>query len=199
MFPDVKWIGAVLVMLGAIVFVFDIHVEHGHLAVGQLGGGSTKKRFEGIWVRALLVFVSLTALGFGLGAYYSYREKPSPALPPITGIAIDPDTPVLSAYHKDFGEYLRLSTEIDFHDTGSDRRVIGNQQLLIRFESNTQFMMFYIPHTEMVYSVAINIADNIDKLLRHMKSLLITRQDSGDFNKFELKKPEIHRDSVCLH
>ena len=34
MFPDAKWLGALLVIAGTLIFVFDVHFERGKLEIG---------------------------------------------------------------------------------------------------------------------------------------------------------------------
>lgn len=134
-------------------------------------------------VQCLIVFISVLLLcivEWPGGDRVNLQQEHS-----INSITIDPETPVLAAFNNNFKNYLRLSTTIDFHDTASDRHAEGLQQLMIHFESNSEFMAFYIPQTPMIYSIAMNIADNFDKMLKHMRSIVFTRQKEGDFAKFK--------------
>ncbi len=101
----------------------------------------------------------------------------------INRIVIDPQMPVESAYNDDFKDYLRIDSTVDYHSLRGDAHVRGMQQLVINFESNSEFLSFYVPSTGIVYSVCFNIADNIEELLRNSRKLLISEQKKGDFNK----------------
>lgn len=83
MFPEARWIGALLVILGALIFIFDIHVEHGHLEVGQ-SSERTAGRVRGVGERFLLVAIALIV---GLGcwsAWHFYDRQSTP--PPIVAV-----------------------------------------------------------------------------------------------------------------
>jgi hypothetical protein len=67
-------------------------------------------------------------------------------------------TNVMKAYQQDFKNYLRVSTPIDFNQVGGDRYAVGNEQLIISFGTNTEFLAFYIPDTSLIYSICLGIA-----------------------------------------
>lgn len=100
-------------------------------------------------------------------------------------LVLHTDTPVREAYNQDFKNYLRLFTSVNFHETAGDRYADGNQQIVISFETNTEFMAFYIPDTDLVYGICFSIAEHYKEMLSHMRRLVIKRQDEGDFNKFD--------------
>jgi hypothetical protein len=53
-FPRAEWIGWLLVVAGLSVFVFDIRIERGHIAVGS--PESISRRLRRIWPQYLMVF-----------------------------------------------------------------------------------------------------------------------------------------------
>jgi hypothetical protein len=81
--PDAKWIGWTLVGVGLLVFVFDVHIERGHIAVGS--SVSLRERFQRMWPQYLM---AICGIGFfvGLVAFLQLyvtspakEELPSPA------------------------------------------------------------------------------------------------------------------------
>lgn len=137
----------------------------------------TKFAIQAVTAMALLGVIYLT-VHMAVGG----SEKVVSVL--VNHLVIDPQLPVESAYNKDFKDYLRIDSTVEFHNLhGDDHIVDGMQQLVINFESNSEFLSFYVPKTRLVYSVCFNIADNIEKLLRHGRQLLISEQKQGDINK----------------
>jgi hypothetical protein len=51
--PDIKWIGWLLVVAGLFVFLFDIRIERGHVAVGS--SQSLRQRLKRMWPQYLMV------------------------------------------------------------------------------------------------------------------------------------------------
>ncbi len=87
MWPDQKWIGAVMMLAGVLILVFDVHFERGHLETG--GGGSFRTRWSAMWpqyfmgVAAILFVIGLVAYLQGVAAPQNTNVMPGP-LPTVT-------------------------------------------------------------------------------------------------------------------
>jgi hypothetical protein len=107
--PDAKWIGWTLVGIGLLVFVFDVHIERGQIAVAS--SVSLKERFQRMWPQYVM---AICGIGFfvGLVAFLQLNVSPptreisedrpgavaAPAAtvqPPVSGILLDFSNEVL--------------------------------------------------------------------------------------------------------
>jgi len=103
--PDAKWIGWTLVAAGIFVFIFDIRIERGHIAVGS--SKSARERLKRMWPQYLMVLSGILFLvglvGFlqlsvtprnqkenAESSVLEYNQPPVVAAVPITpGILLD--------------------------------------------------------------------------------------------------------------
>src|SRR3979409_226141 len=72
--PDAKGIGWTLVVIGLLVFVFDVHMERGQIAA--VGSPATlKQRFKRMWPQYLMM---VCGIGFfvGLVAFFQLNVNP---------------------------------------------------------------------------------------------------------------------------
>ncbi len=77
--PDAKWIGWLLVVAGLFVFIFDIRLERGHIAVGS--SKSVRERLKRMWPQYLMVFSGCL---FFVGLVGFLQLNVSPPEKPVT-------------------------------------------------------------------------------------------------------------------
>ena len=87
-YPDQKWIGALVICLGIAFMVFDIKVERGHVAFGT--PRTLRQRLVGMWPPILIV-ASLIGLAIGIWGWWHQRYKAIESaahLPPIVSPSV---------------------------------------------------------------------------------------------------------------
>src|ERR1700722_2097461 len=69
--PEQRWVGAILIAIGVLLFVFDVHIEHGRVEVGALRGQSRGPRVIALYG---IIFSSVLLVGF-TAAYFLLPSK----------------------------------------------------------------------------------------------------------------------------
>ena len=83
MFPDTKWIGGIIILVGVLSLIFDAHFERGHLEMGT--PQSLGRRLTRVWPQYLMVAGAL-ALIVGFIAFLQLNVLPSSVeVDPIRG------------------------------------------------------------------------------------------------------------------
>lgn len=73
MWPDTKWIGGPIILVGVLALVFDVRLERGHLEVGT--PQSLGRRLLAMAPQLLMV---ISVIGFAVGLVWYLRSAPSP-------------------------------------------------------------------------------------------------------------------------
>jgi hypothetical protein len=142
--------------------------------------------FRAISVLSLLVAVyEVVRLADGHGVINGNSATAPSA---VNSIIIDTETDVAKAFKGDFAKTsMRVLTNIDFNQVDGDRTTHAKQELVIDFESNTEFLAFFIPYGDLSYSICVNIANNYKTMLAESRKLAITRQTGGELAVFDSK------------
>jgi hypothetical protein len=165
--PEAKWIGWTLVAIGLLVFVFDVHIERGQLAVGSTA--TLKQRFRRMWPQYLMV---VCGMGFfvGLVAFLQLNVRP-PAQEETKNVSSPKDPTDLFYYFVhdfNFASIDRTAMIRAQGPSGLDQTVEVKIRLFRDFGSNSEFMAAFVPFFGDVKLVAIT-EQFIDSLKSHIK------------------------------
>jgi len=159
--PDAKWIGWALVVAGLFVFIFDIRLERGHIAVGS--SKSVRERLRRMWPQYLMILSG--ALFFvGLIGFLQLNVTPSKQ----KEAEADFSPPNLADYFaKDFG-FLSIDRTIQSRvqnlANGLDQVIEVKIRIFRDFGSNAEFAALFIP----TFSDA-RLTEMADQFIDHMK------------------------------
>lgn len=143
---------------------------------------------------AVYVVASVASQPRGGTPVEAVPPRPPAARAPGSGpdFSSDPDLPepppgrtrVQRAYLTDFTNNLRTYRDLHFEEAEGNRRVRVNSQRVINFESNVDFVAFYIPFTTLAPSIFAYVAEHIDDIVDDLRNIRITMQEHGDPNQF---------------
>jgi hypothetical protein len=165
--PEVKWIGWLLVIAGLMVFLFDVRIERGHVAVGS--PMSLRQRWKRMWPQYLMVVAGILFF-VGLVAFLQQNVNP-PETPGKTATAGPAQAPLTlqSLFTNDFPDTSRY--EIGVQLTLANGHTLEIQaKRFIHFASRSKFMGFYVPPSPDTYAICEYLTDGYKESLQHMDS-----------------------------
>lgn len=84
MYPDVKWVGALFIVLGGAVFLFDVSFEHGHVEIGEKH--PLRRRLRMVGPQLLMALGALAFVG-GAGWWWIRNHSPAVEAPEPAAVA----------------------------------------------------------------------------------------------------------------
>jgi hypothetical protein len=152
--PDIKWIGWLLVAAGLVVFLFDVRIERGHVAIGS--PQSLGQRLKRMWPQYLMVFSACLFL-VGLVAFLQINvtqlvevHQPPPPPRPLVALAnsqLREKTKAMASELRALElEYDRQLALLDY--SGQDR----SKRNLLQAEKTAKFNQNFLGQVRMLQS-----------------------------------------------